>query len=496
MGNDQLVLSLDAGTTSVRCIVFDGKGEVRHVEQKEFMQYFPNPGWVEQNPEELLDAQVDVLRDAVDAARKMTGTIACVGITNQRETTIVWDKRTGEPVYNAIVWQCRRTTPYIQKLAELGLVDAIHARTGLVPDAYFSATKIAWILDNVPAARELAEQGSLLFGTVDTWLIWNLTGRRVHATDPTNASRTMLYNIHELDWDEELLGLLDIPRSMLPEVRPSSGDFGTLVLDGEDTGIPITGVAGDQQSALFGQCCFAPGQAKSTYGTGCFLLMNIGDKPRLSGTGLLTTVAASADGNPVYALEGSAFVCGQLIGWLIDLGLIEDARSSSEVARSVEDSGGVRVVPAFAGLGTPYWDQDARGSIYGITRGTTKAHIVRAALEGLAFQVYDILSAMEDDAEMSLSRLNVDGGASLNDFLMQFQADVLGVTIERPASPEATALGAAYLAGLAAGVWEDTAELESLRGASTTYVPSKGTNQVEHLIAGWRDAIARTITRK
>ena len=496
MGNDQLVISLDSGTTSVRSIVFDGKGEVRHVAQKEFMQYYPQPGWVEQNPEELLAAQVDVLRDALEMAGKMTGTVTCAGITNQRETTIVWDKHTGEPVYNAIVWQCRRTAPYIEKLVELGLIEAIHGRTGLVPDAYFSATKVAWILDNVPSARELAEQGDLLFGTVDTWLIWNLTGRRVHATDPTNASRTMLYNIHELDWDDELLELFSIPRSMLPEVRPSSGDFGSIVLDGQDTGVPITGVVGDQQSALFGQCCFAPGQAKSTYGTGCFLLMNIGDKPRLSGNGLLTTVAASPDGKPVYALEGSAFVCGQLIGWLIDLGLIEDARSSSEVARSVEDSGGVRVVPAFAGLGTPYWDQDARGAIYGITRGTTKAHIVRAALEGLAFQVFDILSAMEDDAEMSLSRLNVDGGASLNDFLMQFQADVLGVTIERPASPEATALGAAYLAGLASGVWADIAELEQLRGASTTYTPLRGTNQVEHLVAGWRDAIARTITRQ
>ncbi|MGI6221356.1 MAG: glycerol kinase GlpK [Coriobacteriales bacterium] len=496
MADNPLILSLDAGTTSVRCIVFDAKGEVRHVAQKPFMQYYPNPGWVEQRPEELLEAQLEVLGQALEAAGRLSGSVACAGITNQRETTIVWDKKTGEPVYNAIVWQCRRTAPYIEKLAALGLIEAIHTRTGLVPDAYFSATKLAWILDNVEGARERAKAGELLFGTVDTWLIWNLTGGRVHATDPTNASRTMLYNIHELKWDDELLGLFDIPKEMLPEVRPSSGDFGTIELEGYGQDIPITGVAGDQQSALFGQCCFEPGQAKSTYGTGCFLLMNIGDKPRLSDSGLLTTVAASPDGKPCYALEGSAFVCGQLIGWLVDLGLLDDPANSSDVAMSVEDTGGVYVVPAFAGLGTPYWDQDAHGAIYGLTRGTQPAHIVRAGLEGLAFQVYDILSEMENDAGTRLQQLNVDGGASLNDFLMQFQADVLGVTIERPASPEATALGAAYLAGLATGVWGGIDDLASLQGAATVYKPQVGTNQVTQLIEGWKDAIARTITRK
>ncbi len=489
------VMAIDSGTTSSRCILFDKQGKVVEMAQKPFAQIYPHPGWVEQDPVEILTSQVGVMAEAVVGAGASPDQVLCAGITNQRETTIVWDKHTGEPVYNAIVWQCRRTADIVDRLVADGWSEAIHRKTGLIPDPYFSATKVQWILDNVDGARERAESGDLLFGTVDTWLIWNLTGRRVHATDYTNASRTMLFNIHTLEWDAELLELFDIPRSMLPEVRPSSGEFGRITIESLPWDVPITGGAGDQQAALFGQCCLEPGQAKSTYGTGCFLLMNTGSEARVSENGLLTTIAATAGGDVQYALEGSVFIAGALVSWLVeDLGILEDAQSSSDVAQSVESSDGVYVVPAFAGLGTPYWDPHAKGAIYGLTRGTSRAHIVRASLEALAFQVYDILQTMSLDSGVKLKDLKVDGKACLNDFMMQFQSDILDTRIVRPSNTETTAAGAAYLAGLAHGVWGGLDEIRATYTVDREFDPIADEAKNAERIAGWKDAIRRTMT--
>ncbi|MGI6217868.1 MAG: glycerol kinase GlpK [Coriobacteriales bacterium] len=497
MPRDGYVMAIDSGTTSSRCILFDRNGKSVQIASKGFKQFYPHPGWVEQDPMEILASQVGVMAEVQVAAGIAPEQVLCAGITNQRETTVVWDKNTGEPVYNAIVWQCRRTADYIEKLVADGYSEKIQKKTGLIPDAYFSASKICWILDNVEGARERAEAGDLLFGTIDTWLIWNLTSRKVHATDYTNASRTLLFNIHTLEWDDELLELFDIPKSMLPEVRKSSGSFGKITIEGFSGDIEITGVAGDQQAALFGQCCFEAGQAKNTYGTGCFLLMNTGKTARTSEKGLLTTIAASPDDEIRYALEGSVFIAGALIEWLVkDLGLIESPDESSDVATSIDSADGVYIVPAFTGLGTPYWDPYARGAIYGITRGTTKAHLVRAALEALAFQVYDILKTMEDESGVPLKSLKVDGKASRNDFMLQFQADILGVDIVRPSDTETTALGAAYLAGLAKGVWSGIDELEANCKIDRIFKPNGDEKKNAERMAGWRDAIARTMSNR
>ena len=446
------MMALDQGTTSSRCILFNKAGEIISVAQQEFEQIYPQPGWVEHDPLEIWATQMSVAIAAMGKAGVTASQVQGIGITNQRETTVVWNKYTGLPVYNAIVWQCRRTSEYIDTLKEKGYDKTILEKTGLIADAYFSGSKIKWILDNVPGAREAAEQGDLLFGTIDTWLIWKLTGGEVHVTDYTNASRTMLYNIHDLCWDDELLSLMDIPKSMLPEVKPSSCLYGHTnegILGGR---IAISGAAGDQQAALFGQCCFEPGEAKNTYGTGCFLLMNTGEEAVKSNNGLLTTIAASSDGKVRYALEGSIFMAGAAIQWLRDeMQLIQTSKESEECALAVKDSNGVYVVPAFTGLGAPHWDQYARGTVVGLTRGVNKNHFVRATLESLAYQTYDVLKAMESDSGIRLAALKVDGGASANNFLMQFQADVLDTKVERPECVETTALGAAYLAGLAVG---------------------------------------------
>ena len=491
------VIALDEGTTSARSVLFDCEGKVIGSAQREFTQHYPHPGWVEHDPREILSAQLATMAELIVANNVDAGEIDSIGITNQRETTVVWNRDTGEPVFNAIVWQCRRTAPLVDAICgDPDVAKAITAKTGLVPDAYFSASKIRWILDNVDGARGLAEQGKLAFGTVDSWLIWSLTDGRVHATDPTNASRTMLFDIHTMQWDEWLCDLFDIPLSMLPEVRPSSGDFGVTLRDGVVQGVPIRGVAGDQQSALFGQCCFEPGQAKNTYGTGCFLLMNTGSDAPISKNGLVTTVAASQPGEGrTYAIEGSVFMGGALIQWVRDgLGLIKSAPETEAIARSVESSEGVYIVPAFTGLGAPYWDAEARGAIYGLTRGTTSAHIVRAALEALAYQVYDLVEAMESDAQMPLKVLNVDGGAAANDFLMQFQSDILGKPLRRPENVETTALGAAYLAGLSTGFWESIDDLRALRKGDATYLPDENDERLAARIAGWKDAVRRTQT--
>lgn len=492
------ILSLDQGTTSSRCILFDKGGNICSMAQKEFTQIYPQPGWVEHNPREIWSSQLAVATEAMAMVGAGAEDIAGIGITNQRETTICWDKTTGEPVYNAIVWQCRRTSEMIEQLKTEGYEDLIRERTGLVPDAYFSATKIAWILEHVPGARERAQRGEILFGTVDTWLIWNLTKGRVHATDYTNASRTMLFDIHRLCWDGQILERLGIPACMLPKVYPSSHIFGltaSSLLGGE---IPIAGAAGDQQAALFGQTCFQPGQAKNTYGTGCFLLMNTGHEACTSKHGLITTIAASAPqmAGVDYALEGSVFMAGALMQWLRDeMGLLADVADSDALARSVPDTEGVYVVPAFTGLGAPWWDAEARGAIYGLTRGLGRAHIVRAALESLAYQVCDLVEAMEEDAGVQLRALKVDGGASRNDFLMQFQADMLGRPVERPCNAEATALGAAYLAGLTSGFWPDLTAIAALPASEEAFAPAgaAGPDRAA-LIAGWREAVARTRT--
>lgn len=484
------VMALDQGTTSSRCILFDREGQIYSMAQKEFEQSYPKPGWVEHNPMEIWSSQLAVAIEAMAMVGAKPDEISGIGITNQRETTIVWDKKTGQPVYPAIVWQCRRTAPMIDALVEEGFDKVIRERTGLIPDAYFSASKIAWILQNVEGAGERAAKGELLFGTVDTWLIYNLTKGRVHVTDYTNASRTMLFDIHRLAWDKEILSYFGIPASMLPEVKPSSCIYGytdLTVLGGE---IPIAGAAGDQQAALFGQCCFEPGEAKNTYGTGCFLLMNTGKKAIRSEHGLLTTIAAGRDENVDYALEGSVFVAGAAIQWLRDgLKMIESAPQSESLAREVGDTGGVYLVPAFAGMGAPYWNPYARGMMVGLTRGCTKEHFVRATLESIAYQAHDVLKAMEQDAGFERRSLLVDGGASANDFLMQFQADILHTRVCRGGCIETTALGAAYLAGLATGFYRDLEEIRKNRKPGKNFMPVMEEEKRNELLAGWKKAV-------
>lgn len=457
------ILALDQGTTSCRAILFNQKSEIVGVAQKEFTQFYPKPGWVEQDAEEIWSTQYGVMAELLAKTGVSPEEISGIGITNQRETTVVWDKATGKPIHPAIVWQCRRTTELVEELKANGWEDKIRSITGLVLDAYFSGTKVKWLLTQVEGALERAKRGELLFGTIDTWLVWKLTHGKVHVTDYSNASRTLMYNIHTLEWSEEILTELEIPRNMLPEVKPSSWIYGKAEIDLFGTqGIPISGIAGDQQAALFGQMCFEPGMAKNTYGTGCFMLMNTGDRAVPSQNGLLTTIAWGLNGNVDYALEGSVFMAGAAIQWLRDgLKLIETAQDSERFANTVEDTEGVYVVPAFTGLGAPYWNMRARGAIFGLTRGTTKAHLIRATLEALAYQTKDVLRAMENDAQITLKTLRVDGGAVANNFLMQFQADILGVNVERPEVIETTALGAAYLAGLAVGFWKDQAEIRS-----------------------------------
>lgn len=484
------IMALDQGTTSSRCILFDHRGKICSVVQKEFTQIYPHPGWVEHDAQEIWDTTLEVARTAMLKLKVPASDIAGIGITNQRETTVVWDKNTGEPVYNAVVWQCRRTSGMVDKLIEDGWGDRIRAKTGLVPDAYFSGTKIRWILDNVPGARARAEAGELLFGTIDTWLIWKLTGGAAHVTDYTNASRTMLFDIRRLCWDEELLDLLGIPASMLPKVRPSSEVYGWTPFEMFGGEIPVAGAAGDQQSALFGQCCFEPGDVKNTYGTGCFLLMNTGSEPVMSKNGLLTTIAATLPGQVQYALEGSVFTGGAAIQWLRDeLGVITNAAESLDYAKSVPDTAGVYVVPAFTGLGAPYWNQYARGMITGITRGFSRAHLVRATLESIAYQTYDICEAMENDAGVPLTRLKVDGGASANEFLMQFQSDLLGAEVIRPQCIETTAMGAAYLAGLAVGFWTSLDDVRASWETDTVFVPEMEEARREELLGGWHKAV-------
>lgn len=484
------IMAMDSGTTSVRCLMFDRGGNVCAMAQRELTNHFPQEGWVEQDAEEILEAQLDVCRQAMLKLGIGADDVSAIGITNQRETTIVWDKRTGKPVSPAIVWQCRRTADMAEELKTRGLSDTIRKKTGLLIDAYFSATKIRWLLDNVDGARERAERGELLFGTVDCWLIWNLTEGRQHVTEYSNAARTMLFNIHTLEWDEDILKELDIPLCMLPEVRESSDILGETTLFGGS--IPIGGAAGDQQAALFGQQCFSAGDAKNTYGTGCFMLMNTGKTPVESKNGLLTTIAWGIDGEVNYALEGSVFVAGAAIQWLRDsLHLIERAVDTESIARSVDDTGGAYLVPAFVGLGAPYWDPYARGILTGLTRGTSIAHIVRATLESLAYQTADVLDAMKNDADIELRSLRADGGASANDFLMEFQADIIDVPIIRPACVETTAMGAAYLAGLAVGYWRDRAELSGNNSKSTVFQPKMSKTQRETLRTGWKRAVER-----
>lgn len=484
------IMALDAGTTSNRCILFNEQGEICSVAQKEFTQYFPKPGWVEHDPEEIWSTQYSVALEAMNKLNITADQIASIGITNQRETTIVWDKTTGEPVYNAIVWQCRRTSEYCDSLKEKGLSDVFREKTGLLIDAYFSGTKVKWILDHVEGAKERAEAGELLFGTVETWLIWKLTKGKVHVTDYSNASRTMLFNIKDLDWDDEILTELEIPKSMLPDARPSSCIYGNTEASLFDVEIPIGGAAGDQQSALFGQTCFIPGEAKCTYGTGAFLLMNTGTKPVYSDNGLVTTIAWGLGGEVYYALEGSIFVAGAAIQWLRDeMRLVDSSPDSEYMATKVKDTNGCYVVPAFTGLGAPYWDQYARGTIVGITRGVNKYHIIRATLESLAYQVSDVLTAMEADSGIRLATLKVDGGASANNFLMQFQADMLGADVNRPRCVETTAMGAAYLAGLAVGYWSDKEEVLSNWETDRIFVNKITEEERAEKLAGWKKAV-------
>ena len=486
------VLALDQGTTSSRAILFDNEQNIIAVRQREFEQLYPQQGWVEHDPMEIWSSQYGVMNEVVAQSGVDAHDIAAIGITNQRETTILWEKATGRPIYNAIVWQCRRTAPLVDELlSQPGMAEYIKENTGLVPDAYFSATKIKWILDHVPGARERAQAGEILFGTVDSWLVWKLTGGKVHVTDRTNASRTMLYNIHKLDWDDALLNALDIPRAMLPRVTDSSEIYGYTDLCGVQ--VPVAGIAGDQQAALFGQGCFSKGEAKNTYGTGCFLLMNTGDTICHSKNGLLTTIAISLNGKVEYALEGSVFVGGAVIQWVRDgLRMIQESRDSEYYAQKVPDNGGGYIVPAFTGLGAPYWDMYARGAIVGITRGTTQNHIIRAAEESIAYQSYDLVHAMELDVGQPITALKVDGGASRDQFLMQFQADILNKTVLRPAIRETTALGAAYLAGLATGVWKDRGEIRSLWHCNMTFTPNMEAPEREKLLAGWHKAVGRS----
>ena len=488
------VMALDAGTTSNRCILFDEKGTIVSMAQKEFTQYFPKPGWVEHDANEIWSTMLGVAVEAIEKAGTRASDIAAIGITNQRETTIVWDKTTGEPVCPAIVWQCRRTAEYCDQLKEKGMVDFFREKTGLVIDAYFSGTKLKWILDNVEGAREKAQEGKLLFGTVETWLIWKMTKGRVHVTDYTNASRTMLFNIRELDWDEEILRELDIPRELLPEVKPSSCVYGETDPGYFGGPIPIAGAAGDQHAALFGQTCFTPGDAKNTYGTGCFLLMNTGETPVFSTNGLVTTIAWGIDGKVNYALEGSIFVGGAAVQWLRDeLKLIESAADSEYMAQKVSDTNGCYVVPAFTGLGAPYWDPYARGAIFGLTRGVNANHIIRATLESIAYQTRDVLEAMQADSGIRLHALRVDGGAVANNFLMQFQSDILGTRVERPEVREVTALGAAYLAGLAVGFWQNLDELQEKAVIEREFRPGIETTERNYRYAGWKKAVKRAM---
>ncbi|MBR2683983.1 MAG: glycerol kinase GlpK [Atopobiaceae bacterium] len=491
------VIALDQGTTSSRAVLIDVQGNMIDVAQREFPQIYPAPGWVEHNPQDILLSQIGSLTEVISRNGLKAADVAAIGIDNQRETTLIWDRETGEPIANAIVWQCRRTARIIDELCgDPAVAQTIREKTGLLPDAYFSASKIKWLLDNVEGARERAEAGELIFGTVDTWLVWVLTGGKVHATDVTNASRTMLFNIHEGCWDPWLLDLFGVPASMMPEVKPSSGVFGKTNYLGVPVGIPIAGVAGDQQAALFGQCCFEAGNAKNTYGTGCFLLMHTGAEACESKNNLVTTIAASAPDvdHLEYALEGSVFMAGATIQWLRDeVGLLKKASDSESMALSVADTGGVYLVPAFTGLGAPYWDSNARGTIVGMTRGTNRNHIVRAALESMAYQIADLVKAMEADSGSPLSQLNVDGGASRNNFLMQFQSDVLNCELHRPKNPETTALGAAYLAGLAVGFWEDTVALKALRSNDDVFTPTMMRERADELLKGWADAVRKTV---
>jgi glycerol kinase len=485
------ILSLDQGTTSSRAILFDHEQNIVAVEQKEFTQIYPHEGWVEHDPLEIFSSQYTVMADLIRNMKINIKDIAAIGITNQRETTLLWDKNTGEPVYNAIVWQCRRTSSIVDALVKDGLGDYIKQTTGLIPDAYFSGTKIKWILDNVQGARERAQKGEILFGTVDTWLIWKLSGGKAHVTDYTNASRTMIFDIHKLDWDDKLLDTLAIPRAMLPEVKPSGAVFGTANIDGVE--IPIAGNAGDQQAALFGQCCFEKGDVKCTYGTGCFLLMNTGNSAAVSANGLLTTVAAGFDKKVQYALEGSVFTGGAVIQWLRDeMRLITDSADSEYFASRVKDTGGVYLVPAFTGLGAPYWDMYARGCIVGITRGTKRAHIIRAAQESIAYQVMDLLRAMENDLGIKLKEMKVDGGASRDKFLMQFQSDICGISLVRPAVKETTALGAAQLAGITVGFWKDQAEIKKLWQRQAVFETKMDDKTRHELSDGWHKAVGRS----
>ena len=493
MTDKKYVMALDEGTTSCRCILFDHNGNAVSTAQKEFTQIFPKPGWVEHDALEIWDAQLAVAQKALEKAGAAAEDISSIGITNQRETTVVWDKNTGIPVCNAIVWQCRRTADYCGGLARKGFSDTVRTKTGLTIDAYFSGSKLRWILENVPGAREKAENGDLLFGTIDSWLIWKLSGGRAHVTDYSNASRTMLFNIHELRWDDDLLEMLEIPKKMLPEPKPSSCLYAETDPALFGAPVKICSAAGDQQAALFGQCCFEEGDAKNTYGTGCFVLMNTGEKPVESNNGLVTTVAWGADGKVNYALEGSVFVAGAAIQWLRDeLGIIKTAPESEDLAKSVPDTGGVYLVPAFTGLGAPYWDPYARGTITGITRGTNRCHIARAALESIAYQSCDVLNAMQQDLGAAMKTLKVDGGASANDFLMQFQADMSGCTVQRPSCLETTALGAAYLAGLASGFWKDLEDIKKNWRLDSTFTPNITEEERSEALSGWKSAVSRS----
>ena len=488
------VMALDAGTTSNRAIIFDSESNIVAVAQKEFTQIFPKAGWVEHDAEEIWSTQITVALEAIQKAGLTANDIAAVGITNQRETTVVWEKATGRPVYNAIVWQSRQTMDICNDLKAKGLEPEFKQKTGLVVDAYFSGTKAKWILDNVEGARAKAEKGELLFGTIDTWLIWKLSAGKVHVTDYSNASRTLMYNIRDLKWDEKLLEYLTVPASMLPQVRPSSEVYGTTDPAVFGAAVPLSGAAGDQQAALFGQTCFEPGMAKNTYGTGCFMLMNTGDKVYTSNNGLLTTIAWGLDGKVEYALEGSIFVAGSAVQWLRDgIRLIESAPDSEWVAKKVKDADGVYVVPAFVGLGAPYWDMKARGAILGLTRGTSKSHVVRATLDSMAYQTKDVLSAMEADSNIKLQALKVDGGAVANNILMQFQADILGVPVDRPKVTETTALGAAYLAGLAVGVWTNKTDLTKKWQLDNRFEPKMDAGESAALYKGWQKAVKRSM---
>jgi len=487
------ILSLDQGTTSSRAIVFNHSGEIIAIAQKEFTQIYPEAGWVEHNPSEIWSTQLSVATEVIAKANLTAADIKAIGITNQRETTVVWEKTTGKPIYNAIVWQDRRTSEYCNSIKKQGLSQKIQEKTGLIIDSYFSATKVKWVLENVEGAREKAEKGELAFGTVDSWLTWNLTAGKVHVTDVSNASRTMLYNIHSLKWDNDLLELFGIPSSMLPEVKSSSEVYGTTAGNILAVQIPIAGIAGDQQSALFGQMCTQPGMVKNTYGTGCFMLMNIGKTPKTSTNNLLTTIAWQINGEVNYALEGSIFIAGAIVQWLRDeLGLIEKSADVEQLAKKVEDTQGVYIVPAFAGLGAPYWNQDARGTITGITRGTNKSHMARAALESIAYQTMDVLNAMQADASTPISELRVDGGATANNLLMQFQADLLNCKVVRPEVTEVTAIGAAYLAGLATGFWQNIEEIKSQWQVNKTFVANANIDNSKR-INGWKKAVRAAI---